>query len=153
MRLTPLTEQDLPVIQKWLSDGPLLRAVAVETPRLDWPVYTLVIRLNDGTPVGWMDCFNVDQANRKAEVGIAIPERRGRGMSYRAGRRGLRFVFGVLQLNRVTLRIPEGNERSLSLAERLGFVKEGVERESVFRDGKPESIIVYGMLKRDFERM
>lgn len=151
MRLTPLTQQDLPVIQKWLQSEPLLRAVAVEPPRLDMPVYTLVIRLNDGTPVGWVDLFNVDQQHRKAEAGIAIPERRGRGLSYRAGRRTLRFAFGVLRLNRVVLRIPKQNTASIRLAEKLGFTREGVEREAVFRDGKPEDIIVYGLLKRDFE--
>lgn len=152
MYLSPLQAQDLPVIQKWLSNGPLFRAVVVEPPCLERPVYTLIVRLNDGTPVGWIDIFNVDWVNRKAEAGIAIPERRGRGLSYRAGKRALRFAFQVLRLHRLALRIPEGNVASIRLAEKLGFTREGVEREAVFRDGKPEDIIVYAMLKRDFER-
>lgn len=151
MYLSPLQPQDLPVIQKWLSDEPLFRAVVVERPCLERPVYTLIIRLNDGTPVGWIDFFNVDWANRKAEAGIAIPERRGRGLSYRAGRRALMFAFQVLRLNRVVLRIPEKNTASIRLAEKLGFTREGVEREAVVRDGEPEDIIVYAMLKREFE--
>src|SRR5690606_19597910 len=132
-------------------DESLLRLVVVEPPDFTKPYYCFIIRLNDGTPVGWIDIFNVDWANRKAEGGIAIPERRGRGLSYRAARRALWFAFQVLRLNRVVLRIPEKNATSIRLAEKLGSTREGVEREAVFRNGEPEDIIVYAMLNRDFE--
>lgn len=146
MYLTPLQPSDIPVVKKWLGNEPLLRAVTSEAPDMTKPYYSFIIRLNDGTPVGWVDIFDVDELNRKAEAGIAIPERRGRGLSHRAAKRAIRFAFDNLGLHRLYLRIPESNTRSIRLAELLGFEKEGVERQAVNRSGNFEDIIVYGLL-------
>lgn len=151
MKLTPLQPTDIQTLRAWLSDESLFRVLAVEPPDLSKPYYCFVIRLNDGTAVGWIDVFNVDLQNRKCEAGIAIPHRRGRGLSLRAARQALRWMFEALQLNRVTLRIPMNNTRSIKLAEMLGFQREGVERQSCCRGGSYEDIVVYGLLKQDFK--
>lgn len=72
MKLTPPTPQDVPVLAKWLRDEPLLRLIRVEPPRPDMPVLTTIVRLDDGTPVGWIDLFNIDVANRKAEDEVLV---------------------------------------------------------------------------------
>ena len=151
MKLTPLQPTDIPTLQQWLSDESLFRLVAVEPPDFTKPYYCFIIRLNDGTPVGWIDVFNVDLQNRKCEAGIAIPHRRGRGLSLRAFKRALDFIFRQLQLNRVTLRVPASNTASIRLAEKLGFKWEGVERQACYRGNEFEDIIVFGLLKHDIE--
>lgn len=72
MNLTPPTPEDVPILEKWLSDEPLLRLIAVEPPRPDRAVLVTMIRLDDGTPVGWIDLFNIDPENRKGEDEVLV---------------------------------------------------------------------------------
>ncbi len=152
MKLTPPTPEDVPILEKWLSDEPLLRLIRVEPPRPDMPVLTTIVRLDDGAPVGWIDLFNIDPENRKAEAGIAIPDPRGRGLAPLAGKKFLTLAFEVWGLNRVTARILASNSYAIKCAELFGFVREGVERQAVWRDGKFEDVVLFGMLKEDFEK-
>ncbi len=47
-----------------------------------------------------------------------------------AVRRLVDYAIRDLELNRVEIRVAVGNERSLALCRRLGFVEEGVLREA-----------------------
>src|SRR5690625_4143165 len=123
MKLRPLQPSDWPVIQRWYENEKTLQATAIEPPDRTKPMYAFAVTLNDGTLVGVADLFNIDVRNGKAEAGLALPERRGRGMSYRVGRRVLRFSFETLGLNRIVARIPEGNTRSLRLVQLLKFTR------------------------------
>ncbi len=150
MKLTPPAPDDVPVLERWLRDEPLLRLIRVEPPRPDMPVLTTIIRLDDGTPVGWIDLFNIDPENRKAEAGIAIPDPRGRGLAPLAGKKFLTLAFGVWGFNRVTCRVLASNTYAIRCAELFGLVREGVERQAVWRDDKFEDVVLFGMLKEDF---
>lgn len=152
MKLTPPTQEDVPVLTKWLSDEPLLRLIRVEPPRPDMPVLTTIIRLDDGTPVGWIDLFNIDPKNSKAEAGIAIPDPRGRGLAGLAGRKFLALAFEVWGFNRIACRVLASNAYAVRCAELFGFVREGVERQAVLRDGRFEDVVFFSMLKEDFRK-
>lgn len=142
---------DIQQIHRWLSNESLFRTLRAEPPNLALPMQVLVVMLEDGTRVGWVEVFNVDQGNRKCEVGIAIPSRRGRGLSRRVGKHALRWLFGEAGMNRVYARIPESNRLSIRLVESLGFTHEGIEREALLRDGRFEDIHVYAMTRTDFK--
>ena len=146
MKLTPVQVHDIPQVQIWLSNESLFRALATEKPDLQKPIYAFMIRLEDGTAVGWCELFNVDYANRKAEAGIAIPDERGTGLSLRAGKKLIEVAFEQLGLHRITLRIPASHERSIRLAKLLKFTLEGIERDALVRDGVYEDIHVYARI-------
>ena len=146
MKLTPVQVHDIPQVQIWLSDESLFRVLATEKPDLQKPIYAFMIRLEDGTAVGWCELFNVDYANRKAEAGIAIPDERGTGLSLRAGKKLIEVAFEQLGLHRITLRIPASHERSIRLAKLLKFTFEGIERDALVRDGVYEDIHVYARI-------
>jgi RimJ/RimL family protein N-acetyltransferase len=152
MRLTTLISSDIPVIEKWLSDKELLDLIRIDPPRPDMPVLTTIIRLDDETPVGWIDLFNIDHVNMKAEAGIAIPDERGRGLAGVAGKQYLALVFEAWGFNRITCRILASNQYAIKCAELFGFIREGVERQAIYRDGKFEDVIVFAMLRDDFRK-
>ena len=56
------------------------------------------------------------------------------------------FPFIQLGLGRVSATIRESNQKSISLAERLGFKQEGMLRE-YYLNG--ENALIYGLLKRE----
>lgn len=146
MKLTPISLEEIPLVQAWLSNESLFRALATEKPDLQKPIYAFMIRLEDGTAVGWCELFNVDYTNRKAEAGIAIPDERGTGLSLRAGKKLIEVAFEQMGLHRITLRIPASHERSIRLAKLLKFTLEGIERDALVRDGVYEDIHVYARI-------
>ena len=84
---------------------------------------------------------------------IADCDHEGHGVVSEALRGVLCFVFERLGAHRVRIHCDETNERSRRVAERCGFVREGVTREDT---RSPEGIltgtVVYGLLRREFEK-
>lgn len=146
MELTPIMTEDWPTVNSWLQDKELLRKVMVEPPNISLPVFTMLIRLKTGEPVGWIDIFNIDLCNAKAQVGIAIPDDRGRGLSYRAGKKAIDFAFRELGLHRLEARIAASNHLPRRLCAMLGFAMEGCEKEACFKGDHWEDVCVYGLL-------
>ena len=85
----------------------------------------------DGEFLGMVALVDLDLAGRQGEIGyIVAAEARGRGVAVRALRLLAGWALGPLGLERVELRISVDNEASLRVAERLGFVREGVLRSA-----------------------
>lgn len=147
MKLRPIAFSDLPTVKEWLEDESLLSLLMVEPPRLDMWCYTFIIELEDGTPVGWVDVFNVDPINRSAEVGGAIPDRRGRGLSLRVLDRIRHLAFEHMGLHRITMRVLASNEQVQRLLELYGLMPEGRLREACFLGDRYEDVLVYGLVK------
>ena len=59
------------------------------------------------------------------------------------------WAFESLELERVELRITPENAASIKVAERAGYVREGVLRSVHFKQGVRTDLAVYSRLKRD----
>jgi RimJ/RimL family protein N-acetyltransferase len=106
----------------------------------------------NGTLAGEAKIKSIRWFNRKAEVSLYLaPRFRRKGLGKAAMRNLLSYAFLTLDLHRVEAEIYEYNEQSAILAEKLGFVKEGVLREAKFYSGKYYDILRYGLLKKEFD--
>ena len=95
---------------------------------------------------------NIDQDDRNAEIGYFLGSQfEGRGIMTSAVHAVLTYCFSSLNLNRIALRCAAGNAPSIRLAERLGFVREGVLRKEQCLNGVFVDHYVYGLLRADFE--
>ena len=125
--------------QAWLAGTQLPAAIAVEAEG-GWRLVGSINLLIDGPA-------------RSGEVGYwldAAFERRG--LVTRAVTAVLDQAFGPLGLHRVELRTVPDNERSRSVAQRLGFTQEGVLREAAaFADGRRDEV-VYGLLASEWHK-
>jgi RimJ/RimL family protein N-acetyltransferase len=63
----------------------------------------------------------------------------------------LRFAFHEINLHRLQLTVFAYNERAIASYERLGFVREGVFREFINHDGRRYDMILYGLLRHEWE--
>lgn len=70
------------------------------------------------------------------QIYIGSPAARGRGLGRRALCRVLEHAFNELRLHRVWLHTLPDNAAAISLYEKVGFVREGNEREALLRDGR-----------------
>jgi len=92
----------------------------------------------------------LDRDAREAEAGyIVAPAARRRGVAVRALRMLTEWSLQELDLERIELRIEVENEPSIRVAERTGFVREGVLRSVHFKQGSRADIAVYSRLATD----
>ncbi|WP_374689719.1 GNAT family N-acetyltransferase [Promineifilum sp.] len=170
VRLTAVTAGDMPAITRWWADPDFLRLynTAPAAPRNEDQlsrrfdlsqtspdVFLFAVRLLDEEEiVGLLEFDGVDWSNRTTFVSIGIGEARHRGQGY--GRDamavGLRFAFHELNLHRVCLTVFGYNAAAIALYERLGFTREGVYREHIERDGRRYDMLLYGLLRREWEK-
>ncbi|HET6499864.1 MAG TPA: GNAT family protein [Amycolatopsis sp.] len=95
----------------------------------------------------------IDSTARSAEVGYWLDSGfEGRGLATRAVTAVLDQAFGPLGLHRVELRTNPGNQRSRSVAERLGFTQEGLLREAAPFPGERRDEVVFGLLAREWHQ-
>lgn len=88
---------------------------------------------------------------RSIEIGYWIGRHaEGRGLVKKACRAVMRHAFETLNVHRMELRCHAGNARSVALAERLGFRREGclVRAEKLGDDWA--DLLVYGMLEDEW---
>jgi ribosomal-protein-alanine N-acetyltransferase len=90
----------------------------------------LVCRAGDGRVVGSASLTQIVRGNfRSAYLGYYVGERyAGRGYMTEALRLLLGHAFGGLKLHRVEANIQPGNQASVALVKRAGFIKEGYSR-------------------------
>jgi RimJ/RimL family protein N-acetyltransferase len=127
---------------------------AWEAPFLTAPdSYLFRLRtLDDDRMIGVGALGNVQWVHRTAMLGIAIgdPEYRGRGYGSDAVALLLRYGFEALNLLKVWLTTIEFNARARRAFERAGFVREGVQRSIIEREGRRFDLLYYGMLREEW---
>jgi diamine N-acetyltransferase len=91
----------------------------------------VVEHAESGRPVGVIDLFDFDPFHLRAGVGILIHDIADRRKGYASAALGMlvRYGFEVLRLHQLYADVPAGNEASLRLFERHGFVRCGVKKE------------------------
>lgn len=91
---------------------------------------------------------NVDWVNHNADVAWDVFENfRGMKLGKQLVSAGAKFCFDVLSLRRLSCEVLETNIASQKCAEWAGFIKEGVKRRVVLKNGIYVDSRVYGLLR------
>ena len=102
------------------------------------------------TFVGIVGLKDTDPDNRKTEIGYWLSEPfQHKGIMTRSCKAMIDYVFDTMNLNRVQLKAATGNSKSQHVAERLGFTREGIERDGELLQRGFVDLVVYGLLKAD----
>ncbi|WLQ44000.1 GNAT family protein [Streptomyces laculatispora] len=103
-------------------------------------------------PIGFLHLALIERAHRRCRLGIVIGEKDlwGRGYGQLAAARAVDHAFDVLGLDRITAEVFADNPRSVRMFENLGFVREGVMRESIQRDGQRVDELIFGLLRHEW---
>ena len=133
--------------EKWVDEN-LVQAAKREPEGVEFTVYDRA----DSAPVGTAGLFHIAHAQGRAELGIAIGERRGRGLGTEATRLVLDFAFNVLRLRNVLLETLEWNVAGQVAYERAGFRRVGVRRGAAISRGRPTDIVIMDAVPEDFGR-
>jgi len=102
--------------------------------------------------IGMTFLNHINLIHRSAEYSILIGKTNSRGMGYafEATIRTLHFGFMSLNLNRIFLKVLESNLKAVRLYEKCRFQKEGILRESVFKNGSYINEFIMSILKVEY---
>jgi RimJ/RimL family protein N-acetyltransferase len=170
IRLEPIDARFVPDFEQLASDPDVVRftrvPVAPDKGFAEAWVGRYVSGWDDGSRAGFAivsktgeflglaAVVDLDLTGRQGELGyIVAPSARGRGIAGRALRLLTSWALGPLGLERVELRISTDNEPSVRVAERLGFVREGVLRSTHLKDDVRADVVVYSMLRLEVDHL
>ena len=106
--------------------------------------------VSDGTLIGGCRIHFEDVRNKMASIGMSLHrDYQGRGYGTEVGMLLLEMAFTQLDLHRIEAMIDPGNERSLALARRAGFVREGLLRERILEERWLDTE-VHSLLEREW---
>lgn len=120
----------------------------LSAPSFDSALFA-VTRKEDGLLIGDCGLFGASPENRGASLGIQIGDKTcwEGGYGTDAMRVVCRFGFETMNLHRIDLHVLAWNERAIHVYEKVGFQREAVCRDAIFRFGKYHDIIVMGLLR------
>lgn len=106
-----------------------------------------------GRYLGEVTLHSVDSKHKRGELAFGlIDEARGKGYGTESGRGVIDFAFDTLGLIRVQAATRTTNERAQRTLESLGFSREGTLRDYWVIDGKPGTVHMYSLLRKEYQK-
>jgi ribosomal-protein-serine acetyltransferase len=100
--------------------------------------------------VGLIGLKDTDFDNKKTEIGYWLSEQyQHKGIITNSCKTLIDYAFDEMKLNRIQLKAGTENRKSIRVAERLGFKREGIEREGELHSRGFVDLVVFGLLKAD----
>ena len=116
--------------------------------------FSIRLRSDPDTHLGNISIWHVSRLARTGEIGYWIrTDRTTNGIATEATKALMRVGFDVLNMHKIVLRIAVGNRASERVAEKLGFVREGVLREELLIRGIWTDHTLYSILEHEFRTM
>lgn len=110
-----------------------------------------IIEQRSQTHIGNISLQEINYIDRSAELAFLIGEKEywGKGYAAEAAEVLIDHAFNRLNLHRLYCGTADNNIRMQKLAEKLGFMKEGIRRQALFENGVYHDIIEYGKLREE----
>ncbi len=113
----------------------------------------LIIDTEEHGAIGVVMLTDIDWKNRTAQTHSKITSRnnlRGKGYGTKASKALVKYAFEELNLHCLYIHTIDYNIAAQRVMEKCGFKKEGVLRERVYKNGKYHNVIVWSILKGEF---
>jgi len=170
IRLRAIEKTDIPRFVRWMNDPEVTQFLLMSSPlstsmeekwfdeQLQRPPHegqVLAIEVQVGKDwihIGNTGLHAVDPVNRTAEFGIVIGEKEywNKGYGTQATRLTLQHGFEHLNLNRIYLEVFETNPRAMQTYLSAGFIREGVFRQAIFKNGRYIDAIFMSILQSEW---
>lgn len=164
--LRPIEKDDMPLIRVWAND-PEIRALTGEVmpmsragadqfiervknePDRVW--FAVVLKENDHV-IGEAGLLRIFTPWRTADLSIILGDKFcwGRGYGREAIHLLLDYAFGALALHRISIGVVGFNEHALRFYEKVGFKREGVQRDGYFHNHQFSDFIMMSILEDEY---
>ena len=115
-------------------------------PNLIWGIFY------NNKLVGSVSIEDWNTTHKWCEIGWGLnPSYQNKGFAFEATKCLMDYIFNCLDMKRIEIVIWDGNISSIKLAQKLGFVKEGVSRKARIKNNKYFDLLHFGILKNEWE--
>lgn len=166
-RLRKVEKKDYEIVSKWECPSELEKCYGAPfqytnpISTVKWTEYlencgnSIKCAIIDKTDriLGLVSLVFIDYVNQSAifQIVIGDKENQEKGIGTWATRQLLEHAFYKLNLNRVEVVVLNNNISAIRLIEKCGFLYEGTKRNACYRTGKCDDLLMYSMLKHQFE--
>lgn len=167
VRLTPPQPEDRLLFAQWSHDDEYMRLLDDDPVRPQTPAtydffgaaikpedayYFHLRTLADDQVIGFVALFQLKWRNQSATmaIGIGPTAYRGKGYGHDALKLILNYGFSELGLHRIELTVMAYNTQAIKAYERVGFIREGAQRQAIYRDGQRYDMLLYGILREEW---
>ena len=118
-----------------------------EKQRIRWGI----AQKQDHSVIGHCGFFDIDRSNCCAEISYCLKNGLwGQGIMTEALGAMLKFGFKDYGLNRIVGKVMKGNIGSIKVLQKLGFIQEGLLRESLYKNGQYHDLMIFSILKSEY---
>lgn len=164
--LRRIEREDLPNVRRWLDDPELRAWIGARSPLSEreaeeWfervtsdpaRAWYVIVEDEHDRVIGEAGLLRMDAEWRTTDMSVIIgePDARGKGYGTEAGRLLLDFAFQYMGFHRVAIGVVGFHEAALRFWERLGFRREGVERDGYFLGGAFHDFVMMSILEDEW---
>jgi diamine N-acetyltransferase len=164
--LRPLEKDDLPLLRTWCNDAEIRTLTGEVTPMSSsgadqyyerlakdesrvW--FAIALRENDRM-IGETGLLRIFHPWRTADLSIIIGDKFcwGKGYGHEAIQLLMDYAFGSLALHRLSIGVVGFNERALHFYEKVGFKREGIQRDGYFHNHQFSDFVMMSILEDEF---
>lgn len=167
--LRPFEADDLPYMIEWYNQPELRGLIGQVYPETrhsaeDWfericsdrnRVWFAVVRLSDGAVIGEAGLLRIYFPWRNSDLTMIIGDAsaRGQGLGTEAITLLLDYAFGHLGLHRISIGVVGFNETALRFYERVGFRREGIQRDGYYYGHRFSDFVMMSILEDEFRAL
>ncbi|MGE7674474.1 GNAT family N-acetyltransferase [Lysinibacillus sp. NPDC094403] len=104
--------------------------------------------------IGTCGFLNYEKAHNRLEIGYdLIPSYWRKGIMKETLSTIIHFAFTKMKVNKIEAKVDPENISSVKLLEKLNFCQEGMLREHEFEKGKYVDLVIFSILKREYNNL
>ncbi len=167
--LRPLEREDLPTLRAWCND-PETRALIGEVSPMNRSgadaffervqkdearVWLVVVEKESQRVIGEAGLLRIFHPWRTADLTMILGDKSARGKGYgsEATLLLMDYAFGALALHRLAIGVVGFNERALRFYEKMGFKREGVQRDGYFYHHQFCDFVMMSILEDEYRAL
>jgi len=109
----------------------------------------IFIAFDKEIPIGYGQINHIDCLNRSCEVGFCVaPEFQGKGYGKILTKKIINYAIEKLKMHRIYLEVFTTNKKAIKLYKKVGFRKEGILRDRVFKNKKFHDVLLMSVIVR-----
>ena len=166
--LRPVEQDDVGLLQRWAND-PEIRGLTGEirpspysgalefyqgVQKSEDRIWLAVVLRETNQVIGETGLLRMFPAWRTTDWSLIIGEKsaRGKGYGMEAAQLMLDYAFGHLNFHRIAIGVVGFNTKALNFYERLGFRREGVQRDGYYYQHQYHDFVMLSLLEDEFRR-